>query len=134
MATPAELALDRETLAAAPALGGRQPDLIVDATGRARQAARALDIDARLGPRRDVAHFAHFEGCCWDEPPGQVLIARLEAAGWSWRIPLQDRLSVGIVLGNEDAARLGRTPGGAARSGDRHRPIACTDARRAASA
>src|SRR5262249_34739556 len=35
----AELALAPETLAAAPALEGRQPDLIVDATGRARQGA-----------------------------------------------------------------------------------------------
>src|SRR3989442_1486312 len=53
--------------------------------------------------------FAHFEGFRWDEAPGQVLIARLQA-GWSWRIPLKDRLSVGIVLGREDAAGLGRTP------------------------
>jgi flavin-dependent dehydrogenase len=104
-----ELALDADTLAAAPHLAGRQPDLIVDATGRARQAAHALDIAARVGPRRDVAHFAHFEGFTWSDPPGQVLIARL-AAGWSWRIPLQDRLSVGIVLGRDDAARLGPTP------------------------
>src|SRR5499425_2072760 len=35
-----ELALAPETLAAVPALEGRQPDLIVDATGRARYAAR----------------------------------------------------------------------------------------------
>jgi flavin-dependent dehydrogenase len=105
----AELRLDRETLAAAPMLGGRQPDLIVDATGRARQAARALGIPARFGPRKDVAHFAHFENFRWEEPPGQVLITRGEA-GWSWCIPLKDRLSVGIVLGQDDAAALGRTP------------------------
>jgi len=107
--TGAELALAHETVAAAPSLRGRQPDLIVDATGRARRAARALNLPADVGPRDDIAHFAHFEGFRWDEPPGQVLIARLEA-GWSWRIPLKDRLSVGIVLGREDAARLGRTP------------------------
>jgi flavin-dependent dehydrogenase len=107
--TTAELVLDPETLAAAPALGGRQPDLIVDATGRARQAAHALAIPAHLGPRKDVAHFAHFENFNWDDAPGQVLIARGEA-GWSWCIPLKDRLSVGIVLGQDDAARLGRTP------------------------
>ena len=107
--TGAELALGRDAVAAAPSLQGRQPDLIVDATGRARQAARALKIPARVGPRNDVAHFAHFEGFRWDEAPGQVLIARLQA-GWSWRIPLKDRLSVGIVLGREDAAGLGRTP------------------------
>jgi flavin-dependent dehydrogenase len=105
----AELALGPETLAAAPGLSGRQPDLIVDATGRARLAARALGIPARLGPRKDVAHFAHFEGVSWDEAPGQVRIARGDA-GWSWCIPLQERLSIGIVLGQDDAARLGRTP------------------------
>jgi flavin-dependent dehydrogenase len=107
--TGAELMLSPETLASAPALGGRQPDLIIDASGRARHAARVLGIPAHLGPRRDVAHFAHFDGFRWDDEPGQVLIAR-GAAGWSWCIPLKDRLSVGIVLGQDDAARLGRTP------------------------
>jgi len=104
-----ELGLARETLAAAPALGGRQPDLLVDATGRARVGARALGISAHLGPRKDVAHFAHFENFGWDDAPGQVLIRRLEA-GWAWCIPLQERLSVGIVVGREDAARLGASP------------------------
>lgn len=105
-----ELALAAASLAAAPALDGRQPDLIVDATGRARHSARVLGIAAGVGPRRDVAHFAHFEGFAWpDEPPGQVLIGRGEA-GWIWCIPLKDRLSVGIVLGQDAAARLGRTP------------------------
>jgi flavin-dependent dehydrogenase len=107
----AELVLAPETLAAAPSLDGRQPDLIVDATGRARLAARALGIEADVGPRRDVAHFAHVEGFRWDEdePDGQVLIGRGEA-GWSWCIPLKERLSVGIVLPPDAAARLGRGP------------------------
>jgi flavin-dependent dehydrogenase len=107
--TAAELVLSPETLAAAPGLSGRQPDLIVDATGRARLAAHALGIPARLGPRKDIAYFAHFEDCAWDDVPGQVRIARGEA-GWSWCIPLQQRLSIGIVLGRDDAARLGQTP------------------------
>src|SRR5215831_6117052 len=105
----AELVLAPETLAAAPALGGRQPDLIVDATGRARHVARLLDIPARVGPRKDVAHFAHFEGFRWPETAGQVLVNR-GRAGWSWCIPLRDRLSIGIVLGQDDAAGLGRAP------------------------
>src|SRR6266478_2867550 len=104
-----ELGLAPETLAAAPSLGGRQPDLVVDATGRARLGARALNIGADLGPRKDVAHFAHFENFAWDDEPGQVLIRRLDA-GWSWCIPLQERLSIGIVLGRDDAARLGASP------------------------
>src|SRR5207253_2109521 len=107
--TRAELALAPETIASAPGLSGQKPDLIVDATGRARLTARVLGIAARLGPRKDVAHFAHFEGFSWDDVPGQVRIARGEA-GWSWCIPLQERLSIGIVLGQDDAAKLGRTP------------------------
>jgi flavin-dependent dehydrogenase len=107
--TASELVLSPETLAAAPGLSGRQPDLLVDATGRARLAAHALGIPARLGPRKDIAHFAHFEDCAWDDVPGQVRIARGET-GWSWCIPLQQRLSIGIVLGRDDAARLGQTP------------------------
>jgi flavin-dependent dehydrogenase len=107
--TGGELILAPQALAAASILAGRQPDLIVDATGRARHAAHVLGIPAHLGPRKDVAHFAHFAGFRWDEPPGQVLIAR-RPAGWSWCIPLKERLSVGIVLGQDDAARLGRTP------------------------
>jgi flavin-dependent dehydrogenase len=103
------LALAPETLAGAPALEGRQPDLIVDATGRARYAARVLNIPARMGPRKDVAHFAHFQGFRWDDAPGQVLVTR-GRAGWNWCIPLRDRLSVGIVLGRDDAAELGREP------------------------
>jgi flavin-dependent dehydrogenase len=105
----AELALTADTIAAAPSLGGRPPDLIVDATGRARRAARALDIGATVGRRNDIAHFAHYEGFQWDELPGQVLISRLDA-GWSWRIPLKNRLSVGIVLDRQRADDLGRTP------------------------
>jgi 2-polyprenyl-6-methoxyphenol hydroxylase-like FAD-dependent oxidoreductase len=61
-----ELTLSEETLAAAPSLGGRHPDLIVVATGRARLAARTLGIPADVGPRSDVAHFAHFENFRWD--------------------------------------------------------------------
>ncbi|PWU22325.1 MAG: hypothetical protein C5B48_10200 [Candidatus Rokuibacteriota bacterium] len=105
----AELAMTADTIAAAPSLRGRQPDLIVDATGRARRAGRTLDIPVHVGPRDDIAHFAHFEGFEWSELPGLVVISRLET-GWSWQIPLRDRLSVGIVLRREDAARLGGTP------------------------
>jgi len=107
--SPAELTLSAETLAAAPHLAGRPPHLVVDATGRARHAARALGIPARLGPRKDVAYFAHFEGFHWEDEPGQVLIGRAPD-GWSWCIPLQERLSIGVVLGQDDAAALGRTP------------------------
>ena len=106
----AELVLAPEALAAVPAPKGWTPDLVVDATGRARHAARVLSISARVGPRKDVARFAHFEDFRWDDAPGQVLIARGQAGGWSWCIPLQERLSIGIVLNQDDAARLGRGP------------------------
>ena len=101
--------LSAETLAAAQALNGTQPDLIVDASGRSRTLAHLLEIPARVGPRKDVAYFAHYHGFEEENPRGIVTITRL-AAGWSWRIPLPDKLSVGVVLNREEAARLGATP------------------------
>jgi hypothetical protein len=71
--------------------------------------ARLLSIPARRGPRDDVAHFAHYTGWAWDEAPGYVMIGRV-TGGWSWRIPLRDRLSVGVVLDRGVAQRLGDTP------------------------
>jgi flavin-dependent dehydrogenase len=102
--------LTHETLEQAPWLGGRQPDLLVDSTGRNRLLARTLEIPAELGPRKDVAYFAHYEGFAERPPSGQVIIGRLDHAGWSWRIPLPGRLSVGVVLGKDEAASLGATP------------------------
>ncbi len=102
------LRLADETLAHAPWLHGRQPDLLVDSTGRSRLFARTLEIPAKLGPRKDVAYFAHYEGFVQEKARGQVIIGRLEA-GWSWRIPLPDRLSVGVVVNKDEAARLGST-------------------------
>jgi flavin-dependent dehydrogenase len=103
------LKLADETLALAPWLNGKQPDLLVDASGRVRLFARTLEIPAETGPRKDVAHFAHYEGFKENQPGGQVIIGRL-ADGWSWRIPLPGRLSVGVVLNKDAAAKLGATP------------------------
>lgn len=84
--------------------------LLVDASGRARAFARAMDIPAVRGTRNDIAYFAHYEDFDHDEvEPGQVIISVLRA-GWSWRIPLPGRLSVGIVVSKEHAKTLGDTP------------------------
>ncbi|MGB8170060.1 MAG: tryptophan 7-halogenase [Chthoniobacteraceae bacterium] len=103
------LRLAGETLEQAPWLNGRQPDLLVDSTGRSRLFARTMEIPAEMGPRKDVAYFAHYHGFIERPPLGQVIIGRL-ASGWSWRIPLPGRLSVGVVMNKKDAAQLGDTP------------------------
>jgi flavin-dependent dehydrogenase len=103
------LQLAEETLAQAPWLHGRQPDLLVDSTGRNRLFARTLEIPADIGPRKDVAYFAHYEGFTEQSPRGQVIIGRL-ANGWCWRIPLRDRLSVGVVMNKDDAVQFGTSP------------------------
>jgi hypothetical protein len=72
------------------------PDLVVDATGRARRVATLLELPFQAGARRDTALFAH----CDDVPlryAGHVHSDRMEH-GWCWRIPLPDRVSVGIVV------------------------------------
>ena len=103
------LKLATETLEQAPWLKGQQPDLIVDASGRSRFFAHTLEIPADIGPRKDVAYFAHYEGFEENKPLGQVIIGRMED-GWSWRIPLHGRLSVGVVMNKDAAAKLGSTP------------------------
>lgn len=102
--------LSEETLAQAPWLAGQQPDLLVDSSGRTRLFARTMEIPAEVGPRKDVAYFAHYEGFIERQPRGQVVIGRMDHVGWSWRIPLRDRLSVGVVLNKDEAAQLGSTP------------------------
>jgi flavin-dependent dehydrogenase len=88
--------LDADTIAAAPVLAGRQPDLVVDATGRTRALARLFDLPTEEGDRRDTALFAHCEGVPL-LAEGHVHTDYLER-GWGWRIPLRGRVSVGLVL------------------------------------
>jgi flavin-dependent dehydrogenase len=105
-----DLVLDPASLQAARSLGGRQPDLIIDATGRNRQISRLLDVRAERGQRDDTAIFAHFRGFPECGPDGQVLISRM-SHGWSWRIPLPGQvMSFGIVVDKNTAATWGNTP------------------------
>jgi flavin-dependent dehydrogenase len=92
-----ELELDAAALEAGGWRDGDKPVLIVDASGRARISAKLLGIKAETGPRKDTAHFAHFTGIEHPLDPGQIAITFHEW-GWSWRIPLRDRLSFGIVM------------------------------------
>ncbi|MDC0361738.1 tryptophan 7-halogenase [Halioglobus sp.] len=104
-----ELRLDDPTLAAAGLTRDAQPDLLIDATGRARLFSHVLDIGANRGPRSDVAHFAHFENYANDIAfDGQILITVLEC-GWSWQIPLRGKTSVGVVLNGKSAQLYGQT-------------------------
>jgi len=88
------LRLSDATLAAAGF--DAQPDLIVDATGRARVVSELLGLPYRTGARRDTALFAHCENVPLSQP-GHVHSDRMEF-GWCWRIPLPGRVSVGIVV------------------------------------
>ena len=84
--------LSAETLTAAGDFFSGQPDLIVDATGRARLLPKLLDIPSRHGGRKDTALFAHVDRTHLDHE-GHVHTTRLDH-GWSWRIPLPGRVSV----------------------------------------
>lgn len=101
--------LSAATLALVPDWKGRQPDLLVDASGRRRLFAKLLGIKAAIGERKDVSHFAHYENCTMPVPEGQTVITRLKH-GWSWRIPLRHALSVGVVFDKEHAKKYGSTP------------------------
>jgi len=80
---------------------GGSPDFIVDASGRNRAIPSLLGLPTRTGQRRDHALFAHCEGVPIDKE-GHIHTDRLEH-GWCWRIPLRDRVSLGLVV---NASRL----------------------------
>lgn len=103
-----DVAFDEKTLDAwRQATGTERPDLIVDASGRSRALAKLLNIPSWQGMRKDVALFAHLPSA---ETPhtGHIHINRLKR-GWSWRIPLPGRVSVGIVIPQEALQNYGST-------------------------
>jgi hypothetical protein len=91
--------LAQETLDRADGCLDGQPDLIVDASGRARVFGRLFDLPVRPGDRNDTALFAHCDGVSLLNE-GHVHTDLLEH-GWSWRIPLPGRMSVGLVMDSE---------------------------------
>jgi flavin-dependent dehydrogenase len=99
--------LNAESFAALGNYFSSQPDLIVDATGRARLLPKLLDIPSREGGRKDTALFAHVDTTKLYQD-GYVHSTRLDH-GWSWRIPLPGRVSVGVVIGSEFLPQFGAT-------------------------
>ncbi len=105
-----EIELAPESLQAAGLDTTQHPRWLLDGSGRTRLFARTLDIDAQKGERFDVSYFAHFENFTHDEvEDGQIIISILNH-GWSWRIPLQGKLSVGVVIDKNAAKLYGDTP------------------------
>jgi len=102
-----ELKLSDETIRSTNDFFNGQPDLIVDATGRSRTISRMLDIPTRHGDRKDIALFSHISGGTPIEPYN-IHLHRLEK-GWSWRIPLPGRTSVGVVINPDHLKEYGRT-------------------------
>ena len=99
------LRLSPDTLEKTGGFLTEQPDLLVDATGRNRAVARLLDLPTEAGPRRDTALHAHLENVGL-EREGHVHTDILER-GWSWRIPLPGRVSVGLVMPSPFIAGFG---------------------------
>ncbi len=101
--------LDTESLqAASDCWQGSEPDLIVDAAGRVRLIGQLLDIPVQKGSREDIALFAHVDHTELLDP-GYVHTDRLEH-GWSWRIPLPQRVSLGFVVPADYAGGSDETP------------------------
>lgn len=102
-----ELKLSDETINAIGNYFNGQPDLIVDASGRSRMISRLMNIPTWEGKRKDVALFSHMKDT---EPiaPFNIHLHRLEK-GWSWRIPLPGRTSIGVVINPEHLKEYGST-------------------------
>jgi flavin-dependent dehydrogenase len=87
--------LDESSLSAAGLT--RQPDFVVDASGRAQVVRHALGRANWTGARSAVALYGHFTGVDLGAPvAGHAVISPMRH-GWCWRIPLPDCMSVGVV-------------------------------------
>lgn len=102
-----ELKLSDDTILGINDFFNGQPDLIVDASGRSRTISRLLNIPTKAGYRKDIALFSHMTGTEKIEP-FNIHLHRLEK-GWAWRIPLPDRISVGVVINPEHLKEYGST-------------------------
>jgi len=102
-----EIKLSDETIQSINNFFNGQPDLIVDASGRSRTVSRLLDIPTKEGYRKDIALFAHLSGAEKIEP-FNIHLHRLEK-GWTWRIPLPGRISVGVVIDPAHLKEYGTT-------------------------
>lgn len=86
----------------------KKTDLIIDATGRARYLPKLLNLDSTTGKRKDKALFAHFSKA--ELPHNGSIHMNILPNGWTWRIPLQDRVSIGIVTPEESLVKYGSSP------------------------
>ena len=102
-----QVRLSPSSLASTGGYLDEQPDLIVDASGRARLLPRLLGVPHEAGSRRDTALFAHCTGIA-QVIEGNVHTDFLER-GWSWRIPLPGRMSVGLVIDSDHIKTFGDT-------------------------
>lgn len=99
--------LASNTLAETNGFFKKHPDIIVDATGRVRLLPKLLNIPSKEGARKDTALFAHVDQTCLDYE-GHVHTTRLDH-GWSWRIPLPGRVSLGVVINSDYLINFGKT-------------------------
>jgi flavin-dependent dehydrogenase len=93
---PDTVRLTSETMSRTQGFFTDQPDLIIDATGRNRLIPKLLGHSVQTGGRNDVALFAHLNNAAMSDA-GHIHLDYL-TKGWSWRIPLPDRISLGIVI------------------------------------
>jgi flavin-dependent dehydrogenase len=100
--------LDQETLETCGLT--HQPDLVIDCSGRAQVLRHALGLGGKAGNRHDTCLFAHYRDVNLGvDTPGYVVITSMEV-GWCWRIPLKDRMSVGVIVDTERLKTYGATP------------------------
>ncbi len=100
--------LSADTLAAgSETFKGRQPEWIIDAMGRGRGIPKMLDLPVKAGSRKDTALHAHMQGV-EVEVATNVHTDRL-SHGWSWRIPLPGRVSVGFIIDSQRIREYGET-------------------------